>query len=73
MPYKDDRFCKMMAQLVPLLDEWDYEHRIPPADIARFLIWVAADYVPPEDWTVTIEAGLNLECEAESRSWARLC
>ena len=71
MPYKDDRFCKMMAQLVPLLDEWDYEQRILPAHIARFLINVAADYVPPKDWAATIEAGLHLECEAESRSWAR--
>jgi hypothetical protein len=64
-------FDDMMHQLVPLLDEWDYERRIPPADIARFLISVAADYVPPEDWTVMIEAGLNLEGEAETRSWAR--
>ena len=67
----DDRFYRMMADLVPLLDEWDYESRIPPADIARFLINVAADYVRPEDWAATIEAGLHLECEADTRSWAR--
>ena len=71
MPFKDDRFCRMMVDLVPLLDEWDYERRIPPADIARFLINVAADYVRPEDWATTIEAGLHLECEADTRSWVR--
>ena len=56
---------------MPLLDEWDYERRIPPADIARILINVAADHVRPEDWAATVEAGLHLECEADTRSWAR--
>ena len=37
----------------------------------RLLINVAADYVLPKDWAAIIEAGLHLECEAESRSWAR--
>ena len=64
-------FDKMFQQIIPLLDEWSDEQEIPPEDIARFLIWVASPYVKHEDWAVTIEAGLNLECEAETRSWAR--
>ena len=64
-------FDKMFQQFVPLSDEWEYEQGIPTAEQAAFMIWVASRMVKHEDWAVTIEAGLNLECGPEIRSWAR--